>query len=108
MVCWKAGCTGTFKDLGYDFESVGDAISAGVALRGDAVQPTSEEIDQAVADANCQASSDLPGALHRAFDRQQQQVIEDNLDVLLAWRDLEVMILERSSEILGITYEPAP
>lgn len=93
-------------ESGYDFETVPEAIAAGVALRGDAVQPTANEIDQAVADAFCQASSDLPGATQRAFDSEQRQVIEDNTDLLLAWQGLEVVILERSSRVLGFTYEP--
>jgi len=94
-------------DAGYAFDSLGDAIVAGIALRGDAVQPTAEEIDQAVADVSCQESVDLANASQRAFDRLERQAIEDNLDVLLAWETLEPMILEHASAILGVTYEPA-
>jgi hypothetical protein len=92
---------------GFEFDSVADAISAGVALRGDAVQPTALEISQAVTDARCQAEADLPGATQRAFDRKQREVLDESLDLLLTWHDIEVMILERSSAILGVTYEPA-
>jgi hypothetical protein len=100
---WQA----CMADGGYEFDSVTDAISAGVALRGDAVQPTALEIDQAVTDARCQAEADLPGATQRAFDRKQREVLDESLDLLLTWHDMEVMILERSSAILGVTYEPA-
>lgn len=100
---WRA----CMAEAGYVFDDVSEAIRAGIALRGNSVQPTSEEINQAVADATCRASSDLASVTEQAFERSERQVIEQNLDVLLAWGELEVMILAEASQILGVTYEPA-
>jgi len=91
---------------GYDFASVSEAISAGVTLRGDSVQPTSGEIDQALTDAKCQLQSDLPSVTESAFSRKQREVLDGSLDLLLTWHDVEEMVLTRSSQVLGITYEP--
>ena len=94
-------------DYGYEFEGLGDAISAGISLRGESVKPTSEELDQAVADVSCQDSADLAGASQRAYERLQGDVVEENVSTLLAWREFESTILERSSAVLGVTFETA-
>ncbi len=100
---WKS----CMAEAGYRFDTLGDAIAAGIALRGDAVQPTVEETRQAATDVMCQDLSRLADASHRAFDRLERKTIEDNLDTLLSWEAQEPKILERASAILGVTYEPA-
>jgi hypothetical protein len=95
------------SDKGYNFSSVGDAIAAGVALRGDAVAAQDDEIAQAIADAECQASVDLAAEVIRAYERKQSELIAGHLDDILAWYALEDVVLAKSSAVLGVTYEPA-
>jgi len=94
------------EDAGYHFDTVSDAIAAGVAMRGVSVQPSAEEIAQAVADVYCQEDADLAQTTQQALDRAQQRVAEENLDVLLAWESVQEGVLQRASDIIGVTYTP--
>lgn len=102
MTSWR-GC---MAKEGYAFDSVAQAIAAGVALRGNAVQPTDAEISQAVTDAACQTDANLLEVTLGAVDREARTLVDENLALILAWRELEATLLKRCGEILGFTYEP--
>ncbi len=91
---------------GYAFDSVAQAIAAGVALRGDDVQPTDVEIAQAVTDVTCQANANLVDVTLDAVDREGRMLVDENLALILAWSELEATLLKRCGEILGFNYEP--
>ena len=92
-------------EAGYPFESPYEAIAAGVSLRGNSVAATEAETKQAVADASCQQGSGLPEVMQAAYSRVQQSLMEDNVELILAWSQLEESLLARSSEILGVDFE---
>lgn len=93
---------------GYRFERPAEAVAAGVVMRGDAIEPSPEEIALAVADAECRVESGIVQAAEEAFGRLNQEMLRENERLLASWAAMERYVLERSGEVLGVDLTADP
>lgn len=96
------------RDSGYRYEHPDEAVAAGIQLRGDNVEPSGEELDLAVSDAECRLESGLISTIEEASRRMNAAVIEENEQLLATWAEIERFVLERAGEVLGVTLTDQP
>lgn len=96
------------RDAGYRYEHPDEAAAVGIQMRGDNVEPSDEELDLAVSDAECRLESGLISTIEEASRRMNSAVIEENEQLLATWAEIERFVLERAGEILGVTLTEQP
>ena len=68
---WEA----CMRESSYRFERPSEAVEAGFLMRGDAVDPSQEEVALAVADAECRLRSGIVEAVEEAFASMRKETV---------------------------------
>jgi hypothetical protein len=96
------------KTAGFTYDSVSDAIEAGIALRGDQVSPPSQELTLATGDAKCRADTDYAATIEAHLAKRDAQLVVENEQLLTSWGELEQFVLSRSGQVLGVDLTSEP
>lgn len=90
------------RQSGFGFDRPQAAVEAALAMRGNATEPSSEEITMAVADAECRVQSGIIEATEAAFIALNQQALQEHQHLLGDWAEMEQMVLDRAGDVLGV------
>ena len=99
---WEA----CMRESGYRFERPSEAVEAGFLMRGDAVDPSQEEVALAVADAECRLR--IVEAVEEAFASMSKETVRENEQLLASWAEMERFVLESAGEVLGVRLTQGP